>query len=321
MKIERILNKTKFEIKKHTPEILIVTGVVGIVTSTIMACKATTKLEGILNKCKNDIKTINDVIEHPENLPAGENYTKQDAKKDLAIVYARTGLELIKLYAPSVIIGALSIGCVVSSNDILKRRNAALAAAYTTIDKSYRNYRKNVVERFGEDLDKELKYNIKAQEIEKTVIDENGNEKKVKETINVSNLSNEYSQYAKIYDDGCNGWEKDAEHNLWFLLQQQNFANEKLRSQGYLFLNDVYESLGIPKTKAGQIVGWVYDEKNPKYDGFVDFGIYNTNITKNRDFINGYEKAIILDFNVDGNILDIFQNDDKLFRKQLERGK
>ena len=89
-----------------------------------------------------------------------------------------------------------------------------------------------------------------------------------------------------------------------FLNQQQNYANDKLRRQGYLFPNDVYDMLGIPKCKEGQTHGWVYDEKNPIGDNFVDFGIYNISRRKNRDFVNGYEKVILLDFNHDGNILN-----------------
>ena len=64
--------------------------------------------------------------------------------------------------------------------------------------------------------------------------------------------------------------------------------------------------LGIPATRAGQQVGWIYDKNDPNKDNFVDFGIYDTNRPSNRDFVNGYERTILLDFNVDGNILNEF---------------
>lgn len=112
------------------------------------------------------------------------------------------------------------------------------------------------------------------------------------------------SQYAKVFDDGCVRWTKDSEVNLIYLKEQQNYCNYLLKSKGHLFLNEVYDILGIPRTKAGAIVGWVYDEKNPIGDNFVDFGIYDTNDERNSDFINGYKSTAILDFNVDGNILD-----------------
>lgn len=303
-KMNRFIGKTKFNVMKHSPEILIAAGVVGTVASAVLACRATTKLNGIMEKSKQDITAIKYASEHQEMIPAGETYTKEDSKKDMAIVYGRTGLELVKLYAPSVILGALSLTCIISSNNILRKRNAALVAAYATVDKSFKNYRKNVIERFGEELDKELKYNIKAKEVEETVTDEKGKEKTVKKTVSVAD-PNGYSEYAKFYDDACNNWQKDPEHNLWFLKQQQNWANDKLKSQGYLFLNDVYDMLGIPRTKAGQIVGWIYDEKNPHGDNFVDFGIYDYTKEVNRDFVNGYERTILLDFNVDGPIYDL----------------
>ena len=90
-----------------------------------------------------------------------------------------------------------------------------------------------------------------------------------------------------------------------YLRRQQDYANELLKAKGHLYLNEVYDILGLPRSKAGQIVGWVYDEKNPIGDNYVDFGIYEQNRAKNRDFVNGYEKTILLDFNVDGNILDL----------------
>lgn len=307
-KMTRVIGKTKFGIKKHSPEILVVAGIAGIVTSTVMACKATTKLSTIMEQSKHDIATIKHAAEHADSLvlPDGQTYTKKDSQKDLTIVYAKTGLKLAKLYAPSVILGALSITCVVSSNNILRKRNAALAAAYATVDNSFKNYRKNVVERFGEELDRELKYNIKAKEVEETVTDEKtGEEKTVKKTVHVAD-PNGYSEYARFFDDGCSNWQKDSEHNLWYLKQQQNNANDQLRANGHLFLNEVYDMLGIPRTKAGQIVGWIYDPENPKHkgDNFVDFGIFDINKEVNRNFVNGYERVILLDFNVDGPIYD-----------------
>ena len=89
---------------------------------------------------------------------------------------------------------------------------------------------------------------------------------------------------------------------MLFLKAQETYANDLLKQKGYLFLNDVYKLLGLSETKSGQIVGWVYDEKNPVGDNFVDFGIYKD---YGADFINGFGTSILLDFNVDGNILEI----------------
>ena len=297
-KMTRTIGKMKFGVKKHSPEILIVAGVAGTITSAVMACKATTKLSDILENAKEDIDKIHEGIETGEIM--GVSYPAEDGKKDLSITYIQTGLKVAKLYAPSVALGVLSLTAVITSNNILRKRNIALAAAYATIDKSFKEYRGRVVERFGKELDRELRYNIKAKEIEETVVDEKtGKEKKVKKTVNVVD-PNTYSDYARIYDCGNIGWSKDPEQNLMFLRRQQEYFNDKLKAQGYLFLNEVYESLGFQKTKAGQMVGWTYDEEHPNGDNFVDFGIYDS-----ASFVNGYERSIILDFNVDGIILDL----------------
>lgn len=301
--VSRSINRMRFKLKKHSPEILAVTGTIGVVTSAVMACKATTKLGGILEKTKTDMEVIRTAMEHPEYLEP-EKYTEDDGKNDIRILYAKTGLNIIKLYAPSVILGGLSIAAMLTSNNILRKRNIALAAAYTAVDKGFKEYRSRVVERFGEETDRELRYNLKSKEIEETVVDEKGKEKTVKKTVNVVDPST-YSVYARFYDDGCNGWTKNPEDNLYFLKCQENYANDLLKTRGHLFLNEVYDMLGIPRTQAGQIVGWVYDEKNPVGDNFVDFGILDLYDEKKREFVNGYERTILLDFNVDGEIFKI----------------
>lgn len=300
-KINRSFGKVGFKLKKHSPEILAVTGTIGVVTSAVMACRATTKLSGILEKSKKEAEVIHLAVEHPECLD-GHEYTEEDGKNDLRISYVNTGLSIVKLYAPSVILGTLSITAMLTSNNILRKRNIALAAAYTAVDKGFKEYRSRVVERFGEEMDRELRYNLKSKEIEEKVIDEKtGKEKTVKKTVNVVDPT-QYSVYARFYDDGCNGWTKDPEHNLFFLKSQENYANDILKTRGHLFLNEVYDMLGIPRTQAGQMVGWVYDEKNPVGDNFVDFGIFDLYDERKRDFVNGHERVILLDFNVDGEI-------------------
>lgn len=300
-KLTRTFNRTSLKLQKHSPEILLVAGTVGVVASTVMACKATLKVEEIVDDAKQKIDTIHEVAADPAMT---EKYSEEDSKKDLAIVYTQTAVKFIKLYGPAVVLGVASLGCMIGSNRILNKRNAALAAAYAAVDKSFKEYRGRVIERFGEKMDKELRYNIKAQEVEETTTDENGNEVVTKKTIEVIDPNN-YSQYAIIFDDGNEGWDPDPERTKYFLIQQQNWANERLKARGHLFLNEVYDLLGAKRTKAGAQVGWVYDEANTFGDNFVDFGIFDTTRSKARDFVNGYEKVIVLDFNVDGYILDL----------------
>ena len=298
-KFSDAFSKVGFQVKKHSPEILVVTGIVGVVASAVMACKATMNLNPILDEARADIKLIHSNVDDPSlPVPVDPNETK----KELTKVYLNTAVDISKLYAPSVILGSLSITSILASNNILRKRNVALAAAYATIDKGFKEYRSRVVERFGEAVDRELKYNLKQQKVEEKVVDEEtGKEKKVKKTINVADL-NDYSSYARFFDVGNDNWNEDHDLRLFFLRAEQNYANERLRARGHLFLNEVYERLGIPKTQAGQIVGWIYDPENPFGDNFVDFGIYDVHKRGSRDFVNGYEEAILLDFNVDGNI-------------------
>lgn len=296
-KVTRTFHTTKFLIKKNSPEILVITGIVGVVASAVMACKATTKLDDILDKAKEELDVIHKGADD-------EKLTETEYKKGLTLVYAKAGLELTKLYGPSVALGAVSIGCILSGNSIMRKRNAALVAAYGTLDYSFKNYRARVIERFGEELDRELKHNIRTIEVKETVTDpETGKEKKVKKQVQVTGYDG-YSEYARFFDEYCAGWEKDAEWNHKFLNLQQDFANKKLKEQKYLFLNDVYEMLGIQKTNAGFQVGWIYDEEHPNGDNYVDFGIYDIHKEGARDFVNGRERSILLDFNIDGYIVD-----------------
>ena len=300
--LTRTLGKTGLKLQKYSPEILVVTGIVGVVVSAVMACKATTKASEIVEDMNEKMDTIHEVSE----TATSEEYSEEDLKKDTAIVYVQTGVKFLKLYGPSLALGALSIGCILASTHILKTRNLAIAAAYSAIDKGFKDYRGRVIERFGKDLDRELRYNIKAKTIEENVVDENGEVNAVEKTVEVVN-PNEHSVYAKCFDESCAGWSKDPEFNLMFIRRQQDYANEVLTKRGYIFLNEVYKMLGFQATKAGQIVGWFYDPENPDHtgDNYVDFGIYDVHKEKNRDFVNGYERCIWLDFNVDGNILDL----------------
>lgn len=294
----RAFHRVGFQLKKHSPEILVVTGVVGTVVSAVMACKATTKVSTILDKTKESVDAIHECAENPE---FAEEYTKEDAQKDLAITYAQTGLQLAKLYGPSVVLGTASIVSILAGHSMLRKRNLALAAAYTAVDTGFKQYRGRVIERFGEQMDKELKYDIKAKEIEETIVDKKGKEKTVTKTIEVADPSR--SPYTFCFDETASGWVRDAEANKFFLLRQQDYANEKLKAKGHMFLNEVLDMVGIPRCRAGQTVGWVYDEKNPIGDNYIDFGIFDIHCEAARNFVNGLEKSIWLNFNVDGDIL------------------
>ena len=300
-KLMNVYNGVKGKVEKHSPEILMGVGVAGVITTTVMACRATMKLDDILVEAAETREKIKEVAENPAY---EDKYTEEDAKKDLVINYTQTAAKVAKLYAPAVAVGVVSVGCLLGSHDILRKRNAALSAAYLTVDKSFKEYKQRVIDRVGEEVEKEIRYGIKAEEIIETVTDEEGNETTVSETVKTMNPTL-YSDYARFFDEASPCWQNDPEYNLMFLRAQQQYANDLLRAKGRLFLNDVYDMLGIEKTKAGQIVGWVYDRENPNGDNFVDFGIYDMSKERVRAFVNGYETNILLDFNVDGNIWDL----------------
>lgn len=298
-KASSALGKVNIKLRKHSPELLIAAGVVGTVVSTVLACKATTKLSTILDESKGNIETIHKCENDKE---MEERYSQEDAKKDLAIVYIQTGVKIAKLYAPAVVLGTISIAGIVASNNILRKRNVALAAAYATVDKSFKEYRSRVVERFGDDVDKELRYNIKAKKIEEMINDpESGKEKKSKTTVNVAAPT--VDDYARFFDKTCRHYEENMNYNLMLLRSQQQLANDKLVTDGFLFLSDVYDMLGITRTKMSQSVGWIYKpDGNSNGDNFVDFGVM---VVKRETEDGGYEDAILMNFNVDGPILDL----------------
>lgn len=298
--VSRTFHKVCFKAKKHSPEILVVAGVIGTVTTVVMACKATLKVNDILDEAKDTIDTIHECVENEKKTSDGEVYTQEIANQDLLVVYAQTGWKFVKLYGPSVALGVASLGCMIGSSVILRKRNIALAAAYTAVETGFKEYRGRVVERFGKDLDRELLYNIKAKEIEETVVDEEGNETVEKKTVQVIDPNVAHDIYSTVYCEGSNGWTKSAELNKAFLLAQQNYANDKLKTQGYLMLNEVYDLLGSPRTGYGQLAGWVYTKDSSHGDNYVDFGIFNLNSEKACDFIKGLERSVILDFNCIG---------------------
>ena len=298
--LSRTASTVGLKIKKHSPELLMIGGIVGVGVTTVMACKATLKVTDILEGAKETIDVIHQTAEI-KDIEAEDgtmmHYSKEDATKDLAKVYISTGVDLAKLYGPSIALGTLSITCICASNNILRKRNVALAAAYTAAEKGFRDYRDRVIERFGENVDKELKYNLKAEKIEETVTDEEtGKTKKVKSTVEVA----EESEYARYFTKTNPNWNPVMDYNEMFLRAQERYANDLLVSRKALTLNDVHDLLDLPRTKAGMVVGWVYDKSaDAEGDNFISFNAHKVYL---RNEMGDLEPAYALDFNVDGEI-------------------
>lgn len=298
------LSKTKFQLQKHQPEIMVIGGVIGGVVAAVMACKATTKASEVLAESKDHIEQINTVTNDPD--VTDDVYSEEDRKRDLAIVHVQTAGNLVKLYAPAVILGGLSIASILGGHNILQKRNMALAAAYTTLNTTFKDYRDRVIDRFGKDVEYQIRHNLKAKEVTEKVEDpETGKTKKVKKTVLVKGDDEHERGYARLFDAACDNWNNDAMMNRTFLSGAQNWFNDLLHARGYVFLSEVYRYLHFRETAECRVVGWTLDGNG---DGYVDFGFDQDDM-----FMSGYNKDVWLDFNVDGPILDTFENSDKTF--------
>jgi hypothetical protein len=274
--------------EKNSPAILFGAGIAGVVGSTVLACRATLRLEDVLKEGQQNLE-IAKVLEHRE-------YSDKDRQKDISLIQIKTSVEIAKLYAPAVILGAASIAALTKSHNILNERNAAITAAYVALDRGFKEYRERVVEKYGEDEDRNLRYGSK----ELSVMQDGK-----KRTVTRVDDDLIPSIYARFFDPLSSSWSKDPEYNLIFLRCQQSYANDLLRSRGHVFLNEVYDMLGIPRSKAGSVVGWIL--VGDWRENFIDFGVWDENELV-RDFVNGREASILLDFNVDGVIYDKIDN-------------
>ena len=299
MSFQSFKNDTALFMDKNKPEIMLAAGLIGVIGATVLACRATLKAKDVVEEHNERLEEIQENLneEEKKELPV-------EAKKDIRKVYLKTSLKLAKTYAPAIAVETAAFALLIKSNSVQRDRLAGLTAAYITVDQAFKKYRQAVIEELGEEKDLEFKTGLKKQKIDAIVEDEEGNEKLKKEEGLVLPDGRYISEYAKFFDESCPDWQKSPENNLHFLRLQQAAANEKLKIQGHLFLNEVYDMIGLPRTKAGAVVGWLYPAErynSLQLNGFVDFGIYDMWANAKRaDFVNGYERNILLDFNVDG---------------------
>lgn len=292
--LTRFIARAGLKFEKYSPEILVGIGIIGFVTTVVLASKATKKLDHIT---KNHAEEMDNIIEEYE--VTSENIKLSD-RKEMERTFARkvgrryllTTKELLVLYGPSLAVGAGAIGCFLGSYKVLSNRNAGLAAAYSVLQTTFNEYRKRTIAENGakgEQADKEkMTAIVKAKKNNKSK----------------DNFGDFDSPYAVFFDEYSVYWKRDSAYNLQFLQSQQNYANDMLRANGHLFLNEVYKMLGLPHTSAGAVTGWVYSSREDQQigDNFVDFGIH---LPRNNSFVNGEEPSILLDFNVDGVIYDL----------------
>lgn len=282
-------NKALLELlaKKNSPQFLFVGGVVGMVGTTVLACRATLKVQDVLEVAEEDNRVNNSIREqHPDH------FSEEERRKNAVVIYTRSAGKIVRLYAPAVGLGVVSIAALTKSHNILQERNVALMAAYSALDRGFKEYRSRVIEKYGEDQDREFRYETEV------VVEGSGKNKKT--TVRIG--QGEPSVYAVFYDEYSANWSREPEINKIFLKNKQNYLNDLLRARGHVFLNEVYHELGLPHSKAGAVVGWIMGEAG---DNYIDFGVFTPDAEPHiRDFVNGREGSILLDFNVDGVIFD-----------------
>ena len=302
-----ICNTAKLSVdilKNNKEKILLGTGLATGLGTVILASKGTLKAKDIIEDHKK------------RELDICTECTDEEFKQETVKNYVKTGTELVKVYAPSVVMGATSACCILAQHQMMNNKVvkleetvASVTAAYIAVDTAFKKYRQRVIDKYGTEEDKYFRFGEKQDTIEVTEMNEKGKSKTKKEKItSVDDL--DPSDYAKFFDatsaefifQDPEHYKADWDANIRFLNIQQSYANAKLERQGYLFLNDVYDMLGIKPTKAGQVVGWIFDPEDKTIDSKVNFGIFNP---INHRTINGYEEeCILLDFNVDGVIID-----------------
>lgn len=287
--VTRVVAKQALNASQHSPRILFVAGVGGVVVSTVLACKATLRLEGVLTDAELEIASLK--AQGPDAVESTSmDYTALDFKKDLALLHVRHLQRVAKLYAPALIVGTLSVAALTKSHSMLNKRNATLSLAYAAAVESYDEYVQRVRNAVGDEKEKEIRYGLEDH----TVVEDTDKGPK-KFTVK---RATQHSMYSRFYDEFAKNWQADPELNRIFIENQERYCNDLLHAKGYVFLNDVYRRLGLDETEAGQHVGWTMDGTG---DGFISFGMYDG---KNKEaFINGYEASILLDFNVDGPIV------------------
>ena len=292
-------------LKKYSPEILTAAGVIGTIGSTVLACKATLKVEDILDEAKKKSNLINAV--HDGEIEVDAEYTDKDYSKDLLVNRTQTAVKLIKLYSPAISLGVLSITAILGGQHILRKRNVAVMAAYKLCEESFNNYRSRVKDELGEEKDRQFYYGMTEETVKDKVKSKDGKTKTVTKKVEKA-PDHLYSQYARFFDEANINWDKSPEQNMYFLKMVQNQMNDKLKARGHVFLNEVYDALGFDRSEAGQLVGWVWNKDNTAMeagDGYIDFGIFDGNDYAKRAFVNGDERSILLDFNIDGMIYDL----------------
>lgn len=284
-----------FLAKKNSPTIFFVAGTVGIVGTVALACRATLKVSDAMDAYETRLEEIK------EKRPSAYS-EHEDVVRDIQKLKRKTAVEIVKPYLPAVGLGVLSIGALTGSHVILTKRNGTLIAAYAALDRGFKEYRDRVADEYGKDVDKKFATGASTYLTEEKMAD--GTTKTGSKTEVDGRFGG--SPYAIVFDELSRKFSKEPGRNAQTIMMIQSYANDKLKAQGHLFLNEVLDMLGLPRTPAGSQVGW-FISKDPEYkgDGYVDFGVWTGEGSLVESFIEGKEYYVTLDFNVDGVIWNL----------------
>lgn len=279
--VTRLAGRAGLVLSKHAPTILTAAGTVGFIGTTVLASKATLKVEETLAEETSMLVKVHEAHE------AGK-LTDKDAMHDKVVLYTRMTTKLAKLYAPALILGAASIASLITGHGIMLKRNASLAAAYAAVDQAFKTYKKKVESKFGKDAVLDAIASVADEDLTKDEM-----------TLEAISAVDGVSPYGVIFDDENVNWSADEDLAMLHLKCQQQYANDILQTRGHIFLNEVYKMLGFPHTPAGAVTGWVKGNG----DDFVDFNIFEGTF-EGEDKNGRTVTKWALDFNVDGVMYD-----------------
>lgn len=274
--VVRGASRALLHLSKHSPKILTALGVGGVATGMVLTIKASLEVGPIVDELQEDLEAIHEIYK--------DTVGHKQEVKDKAYAYTKASFRLVKHYWAPLTFTALGVGCLLGANNILSKRNVALAAAYKALEESYDTYRRRVRDSIGEDKEREI-YDAPIKALE-------GEDPKT----TVEKLRT--NPYSRFFDEYSTKWEKNADMNRILLEHCERIFTDKLRARGHVFLNEVYDFLGFERSPEGQIAGWIIGEG----DDFVDLGLTSGANESNRAFINGLERSVLLTPNCVGSI-------------------
>lgn len=233
--LTKLCGSIKTVAMKRSPEILTGIGIAGMITTAVMAVKATPKALMLIEEEK---RHVNYEILEEAKVNGYEECQRIDHLKPIDLVKTSW-----KCYIPAAITGTMSVACLIGASSANAKRNAALATAYTLSESTLRDYQKKVVETIGEKKEQSVRDAVAKDRIEKTPV--TTREVIVTEKGNALCLDYVSGRYFRSDRDTIN--------------RAINELNRRLRDEMYISLNDFYYELGLSSTGLGDQLGWNID--------------------------------------------------------------